>query len=172
MEPFPRKPPRWWDDNSTYFLTVCTFHRRKFLHQKSVPEFLVEELRFYSKRIEEMIAYTIMPNHLHLIINIKTVKSMSAFLRDFKKYTSHKLAKYSMDGHVWQCGTMDHCIRTSLQNNDYENHLKYIFFNSWKHLGIKPKEFPYHNFYDIVERGWLEDDFFDFDTPKEFANYE
>jgi hypothetical protein len=96
----------------------------------------------------------------------------SAFLRDFKKFTSHKIKKHAVEEHVWQRGTMDHCIRISLENKDFENHLSYIFSNSWKHLGIKPKDFPYHNFHEIVQKGWLEYDFCDFDAPKEFDRYE
>ena len=119
-----------------------------------------------------MIAFTIMPDHIHLLIEIETVQSMSLFLRDFKKFTSHEIRKQAVEEHVWQRGTMDHCIRTSLGNDDFENHLSYIFSNSWKHLGIRPKDFPYHNFNEIVKKGWLEDDFYDFEAPKEFDRYE
>jgi REP element-mobilizing transposase RayT len=174
MKPFSRKPPRWQQDNSLYFLTLCTFHRKKYLHRDQVPEFLIEELRFYSKKIRDLISYTVMPDHVHLLIETETVQAMSAFLRDFKKYTSARIKELVRirEAHVWQRGTMDHCIRTSLQNEDFENHLHYVYYNSWKHIGIKPKDFHYHNFNEIVERGWLENDFFDFVAPKEFDRYE
>jgi REP element-mobilizing transposase RayT len=115
-----------------------------------------------------------MPDHIHLLIEIETVQDMSAFLRDFKKYTSAEIKKLVeiREAHVWQRGTMDHCIRPSLQNEDFDNHLRYVYYNSWKHLGRKPKEFIYHNFNEMIERGWLEDDFFDFDVPEEFDKYE
>jgi REP element-mobilizing transposase RayT len=119
-----------------------------------------------------MIAFTIMPDHIHLLVEIETVQSMSVFLRDFKKFTSHEIKKHSVEEYVWQRGTMDHCVRISLGNKDFENHLSYIFSNSWKHLSIKPKDFPFHNFQEVVQKGWLEEDFFDFDEPKEFDKYE
>ena len=172
MNSFARKPPRWQDDNSLYFLTFCTFHRQKLLHKYEIPEFLIEELKYYSKKLRNISAYTIMPEHIHLLVETDTVQSMSAFLRDFKKYTSREIKKYAIDEHIWQQGTMDHCIRMSLQNEDFENHIHYIFYNSWKHLGVKPKDFPYHNFLETVEKGWIEDDFFDFDAPKGFEKYE
>ena len=73
--------------------------------------------------------------------------------------------------YVWQRGTMDHCIR---DDQDFENHLNYIFYNSWKHLGIAPCEFKLHNFEEIVERGWLEKDFCGFPEKdeKRFEVYE
>jgi REP element-mobilizing transposase RayT len=172
MKSFSRKPPRWQDANSIYFLTFCTFHRQRLLDKNQIPEFLIEELRFYSKKLKDVIAFTIMPEHIHLLIEIETVQSMSVFLRDFKKFTSHEIKKHAIEEHVWQRGTMDHCMRISLENKDFENHLSYIFSNSWKHLGIKPKDFLYHNFYEIVQKGWLEEDFFDFVAPKEFDRYE
>ena len=54
---------------------------------------------------------------------------------------------------LWQPGTMDHCIRFSRNDNDYQNHLSYIFVNSKKHLGIAPRDYPYHNFLEFVEAG-------------------
>jgi REP element-mobilizing transposase RayT len=56
-----------------------------------------------------------MPEHIHLLVETETVQSMSAFLRDFKKFTSQELKKYAKDEHFWQRGTMDHCIRPSLR---------------------------------------------------------
>jgi len=64
-----------------------------------------------------------MPEHIHLLVETDTVQSMSAFLRDFKKYTSREIKKYTTDEHFWQQGTMDHCIRMSLQGEDFENHI-------------------------------------------------
>ena len=172
MKPFSRKPPRWQETNSIYFLTFCTFHWQKLLHKNQIPEFLIGELQFYSKKLKDLVAFTIMPDHIHLLVEIETVQSMSVFLRDFKKFTTNEIKKYAVEEHVWQRGTMDHCVRISLGNEDFENHLSYIFSNSWKHLSIKPKDFQFHNFYEIVQKGWLGYDFYDFDAPKEFGKYE
>jgi hypothetical protein len=68
---------------------------------------------------------------------------------------------------------MDHCIRFSWENKDFENHLGYLFYNSWKHLHIGPKDFPYHNFDSMVKRGWLHEDIIDFpESEFHFEIYE
>src|SRR6186713_2480691 len=41
----------------------------------------------------ELIAYVIMPNHLHLIPLMKIGESISDFMRDFKKFTSTQIRK-------------------------------------------------------------------------------
>jgi len=171
-----RKPPRWKENDSIYFLTMCTHGRKPYLHHLAVPEMLTENLNFYSKKIKELIAFTIMPDHIHLLIEIKDSGEMSDFLRDFKRYTSKEIKRIVgvKNNHVWQRGTMDHCIRESDANEDFENHLHYLFFNSVKHLGVRPRDYPYHNFKDIVNRGWLDEDFYNIPEKelKEFEIYE
>jgi len=102
-----------------------------------------------------------MPEHIHMLVKVQKVKNMSDYLRDFKKRTSKKIkGVLGVDSpHVWQQGTMDHCVRISSGNEDYMNHLNYIYYNSVKHLGIIPKEFPFHNFKEAVKKGWIEEEF-------------
>lgn len=165
MRSFPGKPPRYTQENSPYFLTFCTLRRRPLLHQQDIPEFLIQELHFYSSRIQNLVAYTIMPDHIHAIVEIEKLGSLSAFLRDFKKFTSVEIKRrLEIDGtnfedRIWQPGTMDHCIRLSWNSKDYENHLGYLFYNSQKHLGIAPRDFSYHNFTEFVRQGYFDDDF-------------
>ena len=137
---------------------------------------ILHSLNFCRTKVKDLLAYTVMPDHLHLMVEIEEAKELSSFLRDFKSYTSKEIKRITeiTQKHVWQRGTMDHCIRESNSNTDFENHLQYLFFNSVKHLGIAPKEFPYHNFTEIVKRGWLENEFCDFEAnkSKRFEIYE
>jgi REP element-mobilizing transposase RayT len=156
-----RQPPRYHDDFSIYFLTFCTYQRKPFLHEKDIHKLIISNLEYYGKRLTDLIAYTIMPDHIHLLVEVEKSGTISDFLRDFKKHTSKEITTHLNEKitHVWQRGTMDHCIRFSWTGKDFDNHLQYLFSNSWKHLQIPPKDFPYHNFKDIVKRGWLEEDF-------------
>ena len=169
MKQYPQKPPRSTQDVSSYFLTFCTFNREKVLHSPSVPEFIINELQFMSRKIDRLIAYTIMPDHIHLLVDIDEVKSLSNFLRDFKKYTSREIKRLLEEvgkvapHRIWQPGTMDHRIRTSVKSKDFENHLLYIFFNSKRHLNVPPKDFPYHNFMEFVKMEQFDEDFLAFD---------
>ncbi|MBI4546499.1 MAG: transposase [Ignavibacteriae bacterium] len=158
------KPPRFHQDNSLYFLTFCTYRREDYLHRGEVPRMLIDNLKHYGDRLKELIAFTIMPDHIHLLIDVENQATLSNFLRDFKKYTSKEIKRILSinTDHIWQHGTMDHCIRFSWGNEDFHKHLEYIFYNSWKHLKTAPKDFPYHNFTEIVERGWIDKDFCDF----------
>ncbi|MBI5215768.1 MAG: transposase [Ignavibacteriae bacterium] len=194
MKQYRKKPPRYSQDNSYYFLTFCTFKRKPFLHLPGIPEFLIEELYFYESKIQQLVAYTIMPDHIHLLVEVEQATDLSIFLRDFKKFTSREIktrlcSSGSPDPHptrtnnavmsnavlvngyyyerndepIWQPGTMDHCIRMGWTNNDLHNHLAYLFYNSYKHLRIAPKDFPYHNFKALVDKGYFDNDYYSFD---------
>jgi REP element-mobilizing transposase RayT len=167
------KPPRWKENNAYYFLTFCAFNRRQVLHNKEAAKIILDDLRFYEKYVKEIIAYTIMPDHIHLLIEIEDVRTLSIFLQRFKSHSSKNIqeALHCKGGHIWQYGTMDHCIRDEV---DFENHLMYVFYNSQKHLGISPKDFDLHNFKAMVEKGWMEEEFCAFPEEKEkkFSIYE
>lgn len=160
MPNFTSQPPRSHRSGRTYFLTFNVFQKNPILHNQGIPEFLVKELEFYSKKIKKLIAYTIQRNHIHLLIDVDHFSTISDFLRDFKKYTSHFIKKTFDEPprFVWQRGTWDHCIGIT-DYNDLKAHLDYTFYNSFKHLGITPKDFPYHNFLDFVEKGIYSPDF-------------
>ena len=105
-----------------------------------------------------------MKDHLHLLIEIVNTRDLSCFLRDFKKYTS-KWIKKELNLNIpiiWQRGTMDHYIRI-YNENDFQNPLDYIFYNCKKHLNILPKNFPYHNFLEFVDKGYYDIDFCNYD---------
>ncbi len=155
------KPLRWDQDNSAYFLTFCTFGREGYLHHPQIARIIIDDVKFYAGRLNQLIAYTVMPDHIHLLVRVDKVRQLSDFLRDFKKRTSKEIknALQINAPHIWQRGSMDHCIRVLPGNEDYINHLNYIFYNSVKHLGIIPKDFPFHDFNEAVQNGWIEKDF-------------
>ncbi|MBI2620473.1 MAG: transposase [Ignavibacteriales bacterium] len=171
LQKISRKPFRYGQDDSCYFLTFCTYRRRPLLHLPGIPEMIIENLKFYSSRIKSLIAYTVMPDHVHLMIDVGIVKEMSDFLRDFKKRASKEVCKLVpfVRSPIWLRGSMDHCIR---DDEDFRRHLEYIFYNCWKHLGIPPKDFPYHNFLEFVDRGWLDIDFLGLDYGSDFDKHE
>jgi len=49
-----------------------------------------------------LIAYTLMPDHIHLLLIIDG-KQLSGFMRDFKKYISQKVAKdFNLEQPIWK----------------------------------------------------------------------
>jgi putative transposase len=77
----------------TSFVTTTVMHFEKvFLLSNSYPDILIESLKFVLKKYKaDLLAYVIMPNHIHLIIQIDSIENLSNLMRDFKKFTSTKI---------------------------------------------------------------------------------
>lgn len=55
---------------------------------------IAENLKYYAQKYElSILAYVIMPNHIHMILNFKRGSDRIAFMRDFKKFTSTQIRK-------------------------------------------------------------------------------
>ena len=105
----------------------------------------------------DLIAWVVMPDHVHMIIDPKD-SDLSNLMRRVKlafayKYRSqHNL--YS--GKVWQPRFWDHVIR---DQNDMNRHIDYIHYNPVKHgLVTNPRKWRYSSFDRYVEEGYYDPD--------------
>jgi putative transposase len=88
----------------------------------------------------DLIAWAILPDHCHLIIE-PDESSVSKILHDFKlSYSAYYRKRQGVrSGRIWQLRFWDHIIRAEI---DFNRHLDYIHYNSVKH-GIVAKPFDY-----------------------------
>ncbi len=77
----------------TFFVTTTAVNFAKiFAEGDSYCEILANALRFQLEEHKaKLLAYVFMPSHIHLIVTLPTGKSLSDFMRDFKKYTSTRM---------------------------------------------------------------------------------
>jgi len=83
-------------DNSTYlfFVTTTVVDFTKVFNEDSYSLVVIDNLNFYREEYGfKLIAYVIMPEHLHLIVWTKENISISSIMRDFKKYTSVQIKR-------------------------------------------------------------------------------
>ena len=122
-----------------YFITICTKNRIKILgnviqnnikltREGSICKTVLQDIVtvFDNIAINE---YVIMPNHIHMIIEIKKVKENVSIFKIIKKYKSsisHKLG-YS----IWQKSYYDHIIRNEKELYAIKQYIKDNVIN-WK----------------------------------------
>lgn len=133
---------------NAYFITICTQDRKNLFWQNvgatiGRPQ---EALLTHSGQIVDhyinligshypavtVDQYAIMPNHIHLLIQIHTDDSgrpmaaptVSVLINQLKGAISKQIGKS-----IWQKGFYDHIIR---DENDYQDAWRYIFGNSMK----------------------------------------
>ena len=117
------------DNRTTYFITAVTFDRRPILVEFGVL-CLNSIQKVSQEKSVELIAWAILPDHFHIIVNCQSV-SVSSYMQSVKQSFS---AQYRVQtcylGRVWQLRFWDHIIRNE---SDLQSHLNYIHYNPVKH---------------------------------------
>lgn len=115
-----------WIKNPVYFITLCTDERRKLLTNPTSAGILISALRDSSSIHGWAVGrYVIMPDHVHFFASPQMeAKSLSAFIRDWKKWTTRKLHDAGIvSPSVWQTEFFDHVLRSS---DSYEEKWNYV----------------------------------------------
>lgn len=110
-----RRLHRVWIDYPIYFVTTCTFHRRRILTKSNVAGVLVEEWRAARERHGWAIGrYVIMPDHVHFFCAAELdAKPLSQFMQFWKQWTSKRIVRESaIGGVIWQAEFFDHVLRS------------------------------------------------------------
>ena len=153
----------------TYFFTVVTYNRRKFLCQPSSIERLRASIGTVMKTYPFKIdAIVILPDHIHCIWTLpagdhdfstrwRLIKSRftQAIKANFNEIVSPS-RRQKQEQAVWQRRFWEHLIR---DERDFNHHIDYIHFNPVKHGLVKaPKDWRYSSFYRYVQAGWYDED--------------
>ncbi len=169
-EEFPkRKPNRMasydYSSNGAYFITICTDNRRCIFSNVvvgAIHESPVTELSCYGKCVDDVIKtvperfnvnipqYVIMPNHIHLLIEIidgrairesplRSRSEISKIVGYIKMNSTKKIHFLNPKEKVWQRSFHDHVIRNE---KDYRKIYEYILSNPsiWQEDSLYTKE--------------------------------
>ena len=148
----------------TYFFTVVTHNRRRFLCQPENVGLLRNAVRHVMQKHPFSIdAFVLLPDHLHCIWTLpQEDDDFSTRWRLVKDYfTQHCGSQYRGDvsasrerkkeQSVWQRRFWEHAIR---DDEDYVRHVEYIHYNPVKHGLVKaPRDWEYSSFHRYVRVG-------------------
>ncbi len=82
-------------DFSLFFVTTTCHEFLPLIESKEMKDLLVENLIYYNEKYEaEIVAYALMPEHLHLMIYFRNGNHLIDYMRDFKKFTSKRIVEY------------------------------------------------------------------------------
>ncbi len=81
-----------YNDKNIFFITTTCYKWYHLLIAGQAMEIVADSLVFCSKKHDsDILAYVLMPNHIHFIIYFKEANKRIDFMRDFKKFTSTKV---------------------------------------------------------------------------------
>ena len=118
----------------------------------------------------QLIAYTVLPNHIHCIIKPVCINEYPKIVKAFK----YSITKHLNVGlvnptykKIWQNRYWEHTIR---DENDLWKHLDYIHYNSMKHYNVLPKDWKYSSFNKFVTNNYYEKNWCNLDDKYEISN--
>jgi REP element-mobilizing transposase RayT len=109
-----------------YLITCVTHLREPFLSQFIYGRLLVQVL-MKEKPHAETLAYVVMPDHLHWLIQLQENVQLGSLMRTVKCVSSHQINQHSKrSGKFWQPGYHDHALR---KEEDLVSVARYIVAN-------------------------------------------
>lgn len=138
----------------TYFFTLVTFNRNKYLSIPQNTRLLLAAFDNIRKDHPfEMIAHVIMPDHIHVILHLPDGDAnYSTRWRLIKSFVSRGWKQDQRSTNpFWQNRFWEHTIRDEY---DLEKHMDYIHYNPVKHGKVEnPSQWEHSSFNDYLARG-------------------
>ena len=149
----------------TYFFTVVTYHRKRFLCDEPVRTALREAIHATQAACPFTIdGWALLPDHLHCIWTLpegdgdfskrwamikRLVSKRCGHLHPAAAMTSSKRKRN--ESTVWQRRFWEHMIR---DEGDYMRHMDYLHYNPVKHGLVQAvKDWPFSTFHRYVREG-------------------
>ncbi len=117
-----------------------------WLKQNDIAEIVKESLHYWHKKRYDLIAFTIMSNHIHILIDTWDVESYDTSVTTIMQSIKRLTAKQSnillrREGQFWQSESYDHLVRNE---REFINIINYIIQNPVKvGLVIDWREYPH-----------------------------
>lgn len=109
-------PPRlqWiFTEYPIYYITACSYHRRRILDRPDVHNSFVHFASSATKHGVHVGRYVIMPDHIHLLARFGPESpSVSMWMKSVKNAISKTLKNATFSAPHWQRGFFDHVIRS------------------------------------------------------------
>jgi|ERR1700739_1789161 len=137
-----RLPKQHYIGRRAYFLTLCTRDRIPYFRSHRFTHWLLETLQqIATQQSFTLLAYCLMPNHLHVLLQGDSASSdLLSFVKTFKhKTTFHFRAKTGKT--IWQISFFDHILRTA---EELSKTAEYILSNPVRAGLVKrAQDYPY-----------------------------
>lgn len=103
---------------------------------------IVEEaLSFFNGKRYDLIAFVVMPNHVHILFKLYKGHQLTGITRSIKSFTSKKInALENRTGRLWQSESYDRLIR---DQKHFDNVVRYIIANNKNLAWVATDSFPH-----------------------------
>ena len=125
---------------NSYFLTICTDHRLRAFDDLEFGRWAIDQLLMQARaRSFAVIAYCLMPDHVHLLVRGQAVTSdLRSFILSWNTRTAFAW-RQRYGGRLWQSGYFDRVLR---EDDHPYSVARYILMNPVK-AGLAPTPADY-----------------------------
>jgi len=137
---------RYFEKNLVYFVTTATKDRHPILNDSKLCRILLVTIEYYKTIFDySVLAYCLMPDHIHLILQPRGSFELSFIMKMIKGSFSRTVNKLNgKEGSLWQRRYYDEIIRNEDQ---LSKQIEYIHYNPIKAgLESHPGKFPHSSF--------------------------
>ena len=133
---------RYLLDNQCYHVVSTTRGRESIFSDSDCAELVVEAIQFVRRERAYVLAYVVMPEHLHALLVPRDNTSISRVMQSIKGYSARIVnEKLGRRGPLWQRSFYDRMIRNEQQLLET---VSYVHMNPVvAGLVKKPEEYPY-----------------------------
>jgi putative transposase len=149
----PHNPPHWFQANAIYMLTASIYQGEHLMvspeRKAAWRDSFIEAAKLYDWHI---IAWVVLDNHYHAMVeSLEKPLSLSKFIGSYHKFTARLWNdEENISGRKVWWNYWDTCIRSE---KDFNNRLRYIFWNPVKHgLTENAEDYPFSSYKDYLEQ--------------------
>jgi len=129
---------RWIDQQLDAGSGAC------WLHRPAVAELTQDAILWFHGSRYDVLAWVIMPNHIHCLIKIGTDFPMAKIVRTWKSVTAHRINRIlDRKGAVWQTEVWDHYLRSSEELGRFIDYIEANPVSAHLTKTSNPKEWPW-----------------------------
>ena len=132
LKKYKHAPAHLFLDSTPYFITAGTYLKQHFFTSPQKKKMLFVTIQeIFQKNLTELLAWVILSNHYHLLINLKDPVLLPEIIKKIHSKSAVELNKEDkkVGRKIWQ-NYWDRCIR---DEKDYYSKLNYVHFNPVKH---------------------------------------
>jgi putative transposase len=126
-----------------YFVTSKTHGNRKFFANKRSAQILLDCIDNFRKEGRYLLlAFVIMPDHLHIMLKPNGKENISKIMHSIKRGSSRLINQmWSRKGPIWQRSFYERIIR---DEKEFWEKVNYVYNNSLRAgLAESPEDYPY-----------------------------
>jgi len=130
--------------------TLDEGHGACILKIPEIAQIVIDAWKFFDKSRYDLIAYVVMPNHVHVLIKTYEKHSLSQVIHSWKSFTAHEIKKvlrkagFQSEQKIWQVEYWDRFMR---DEKHFLQAVNYIIDNPVKAgLCTSPEQWPWSSY--------------------------